>query len=650
MKETTKSIDGNAEKAARFAIISLVLLGILFIAVNILAAGSMHSKRLDLTQDNLYTLSPSTKSLINELDEQITFKLYVSSGLSQQVPHLGVYANRVRDLLAEYESISDGKIKLELLDPIPFSNIEDRAVASGLRGIPAVSGGDNMYFGLVGTNTTDDIEKIPFIQIDREAFLEYDISRMLFALAKTKPTVVGILSTLPTDGTVKFTATGQQEAVPPYVVRDQIGSLFETRFLGKELDGVPEDINVLLIVHPKNASEKTLFSIDQYLLAGGKAIIFVDPFAETEAMQGQMMRPSIEGSSLAKLFDTWGLKYDPAKVVVDRLSARKVLPEAGNRLIEYLPWLELRGPSLDRRSPITSSIEVVAVASAGSISASKEAPIKISPLLVSSPGSNLISAKKVQGFRNPKKLLREFTPGDGQYTIAARVNGTVQSSFPEGLTETKNDHAGDGKKDTKPIRSPNKALKKSSQPLDVIVVADADILADRFWVIKRDFAGQKVPVATANNGDFVLNAIESLSGGNNLMALRGRGTASRPFEVLRNIQQIASQKFEDKERQLGQTLLNTEKKLKELRRKNPEGSEAVVSINDQRSMEKMQREILKLRSELRKVRRSLTNEYENLEMRLWFFNIAMVPLVLTAFLIILAIARSIQRKRHTYKF
>ena len=650
MKETTKSIDGNAENAARFAIISLVLLGILFIAVNILAAGSMHSKRLDLTQDNLYTLSPSTKSLINELDEQITFKLYVSSGLSQQVPHLGVYANRVRDLLAEYESISGGKIKLELLDPIPFSNIEDRAVASGLRGIPAVSGGDNMYFGLVGTNTTDDIEKIPFIQIDREAFLEYDISRMLFALAKTKPTVVGILSTLPTDGTVKFTATGQQEAVPPYVVRDQIGSLFETRFLGKELDGVPEDINVLLIVHPKNTSEKTLFSIDQYLLAGGKAIIFVDPFAETEAMQGQMMRPSIEGSSLAKLFDTWGLKYDPAKVVVDRLSARKVLPEAGNRLIEYLPWLELRGPSLDRRSPITSSIEVVAVASAGSISASKEAPIKISPLLVSSPGSNLISAKKVQGFRNPKKLLREFTPGDGQYTIAARVNGTVQSSFPGGLTETKSDHAGDEKKDTKPIRSPNKALKKSSQPLDVIVVADADILADRFWVIKRDFAGQKVPVATANNGDFVLNAIESLSGGSNLMALRGRGTASRPFEVLRNIQQTASQKFEDKERQLGQTLLNTEKKLKELRRKNPEGSEAVVSKNDQRSMEKMQREILKLRSELRKVRRSLTNEYESLEMRLWFFNIALVPLVLTAFLIILAIARSIRRKRHAYKF
>ena len=422
-------------------------------------------------RDRLYTLSPSTKSLLRELDEQITFKLYVSSGLAQQVPHLGVYASRVRDLLSEYESISGGRIKLELLDPAPFSNIEDRAVAAGLRGIPAVSGGDNMYFGLVGTNTTDDVETIPFIQVDRESFLEYDISRMLFALAKAKPTVVGILSTLPTDGTVKFTATGQQEAVPPYVVRDQIGSLFETRFLGKELEEVPEDINVLLIVHPKNTSEQTLFSIDQYLLAGGRAIIFVDPFAETEGMQGQMLGSSIEGSSLTKIFDTWGLQYDKTKVVLDRLSARKVLPEAGNRLIEYLPWLELKGPSLDSKSPITSGIEVVAVASAGHISALKDAQISLSPLIVSSPGSNLVSAKKVQGFRNPKKLLREFKPGDGQYTIAARITGSVKTSFPEGFPNPKNNEDRDEKTGSKPPTWPNQILKESSSPLDVIVVA-----------------------------------------------------------------------------------------------------------------------------------------------------------------------------------
>ena len=181
-------------------------------------------------------------------------------------------------------------------------------------------------------------------------------------------------------------------------------------------------------------------------------------------MQGQMLGSSIEGSSLTKIFDTWGLQYDKTKVVLDRLSARKVLPEAGNRLIEYLPWLELKGPSLDSKSPITSGIEVVAVASAGHISASKDAQISLSPLIVSSPGSNLVSAKKVQGFRNPKKLLREFKPGDGQYTIAARITGSVKTSF-RGFPSPKNNEDRDEKTGGKPPTWPNQILKESSVPL-----------------------------------------------------------------------------------------------------------------------------------------------------------------------------------------
>jgi len=637
----------SEENGARIALTSLGLLLILFVAINVLGAGWLSAGRLDLTKDKLYTVSPSTKTLLEGLQEQITFRLYLSSKLSQHVPHLGVYANRVRDLLLEYESISDGKVKLEVLDPVPFSSIEDRAVAAGLRGIPAVSGGDKMYFGLVGTNTTDDIENIPFIQIDREAFLEYDLSRMLYALATAKPTIVGILSTLPTDGTVKFTATGQQEAVPPYVVRDQIGQLFETKFLGKEVDEVPSDVNVLLIVHPKNTPDRTLFAIDQYLLAGGKAMIFVDPFAEIEGMQGQMIGSTIKGSTLEKIFDAWGIQYSTDKVVGDRLSARKVLPEAGNRLIEYLPWLELRGPSLDKSSPITSGIEVVAVASSGHIGVDPNSSLKIQPLLLSSPGSNLIDSKKVQGFRSPKKLLREFKPGSDQYIIAGRLTGLVKTGFPDGLPTPAKEE--DQKASKAKVTWSKPILKSSSKPLDVIVVADADILADRFWVIMRDFAGQKVPVATANNGDFVLNSIEALAGSTTLMELRGRGTASRPFSVLQDIQRKASQKFEDKERELRQTLAKTEKKLQSLRRRNPAGTQSVVSERDRRDMEKMQREILGLRSELRKVRRSLTQEYERLEMRLWFLNIALVPILLTTLVIILAIVRRVRRKNRFYE-
>ena len=638
---TVSSDNGN-----RLAIAGLTLLLILFLSVNVLSSGWLTSARLDLTKDKLYTLSESTIKLLKDVKEPVTFRLYLSGGLAQAVPHLGIYANRVRDLLLEYQSVSNGKVKLEVLDPAPFSSIEDRAVAAGLRGIPAVSGGDNMYFGLVGSNTTDDIETIPFIQIDREAFLEYDLSKMLYALVTSKPTVVGIVSTLPTDGTMKVTATGRQEPVAPYVVRNQIGELFETRFLGKEIDEVPSDVNVLMVVHPKNQSARTIFAIDQYMLAGGKAIIFVDPFAEVEGMQGQMLGSTIGGSSLEKVFKVWGIEYDINTVVGDRLSARKVLPEAGNRPIEYLPWLELRGPSLDRSSPITSGIDVVALASAGHLSVKDNSSLKITPLLISSPGAGLIDSKKVQGFRNPKKLLREFKADKKQYILAGRVTGSVQTAFPDGVPAPGKDQ--DGKLvEVNPWQRP--ILDQSESPLDVIIVADADILADRFWVIMRDFAGQRVPVPTANNGDFVLNSIEALAGSSSLMELRGRGSASRPFKVLQDIQKTASQKFEDKERGLRQTITKTEKKLQQLRRRNPESSAKVVSERDRREMEKMQREILGFRSELRKVRRSLTQDYQRLEMQLWFLNIALVPILLIIFSIALSVIRIIRRRNHSFE-
>ena len=638
---TVSSDNGN-----RLAIAGLTLLLLLFLSVNVLSSGWLTSARLDLTKDKLYTLSESTIKLLKDVKEPVTFRLYLSGGLAQAVPHLGIYANRVRDLLLEYQSVSNGKVKLEVLDPAPFSSIEDRAVAAGLRGIPAVSGGDNMYFGLVGSNTTDDIETIPFIQIDREAFLEYDLSKMLYALVTSKPTVVGIVSTLPTDGTMKVTATGRQEPVAPYVVRNQIGELFETRFLGKEIDEVPSDVNVLMVVHPKNQSARTIFAIDQYMLAGGKAIIFVDPFAEVEGMQGQMLGSTIGGSSLEKVFKVWGIEYDINTVVGDRLSARKVLPEAGNRPIEYLPWLELRGPSLDRSSPITSGIDVVALASAGHLSVKDNSSLKITPLLISSPGAGLIDSKKVQGFRNPKKLLREFKADKKQYILAGRVTGSVQTAFPDGVPTPGTDQ--DGKLvEVNPWQRP--ILAQSESPLDVIVVADADILADRFWVIMRDFAGQRVPVPTANNGDFVLNSIEALAGSSSLMELRGRGSASRPFKVLQDIQKTASQKFEDKERGLRQTITKTEKKLQQLRRRNPESSAKVVSERDRREMEKMQREILGFRSELRKVRRSLTQDYQRLEMQLWFLNIALVPILLIIFSIALSVIRIIRRRNHSFE-
>ncbi|MDE0808275.1 MAG: Gldg family protein [Alphaproteobacteria bacterium] len=646
MSETTSPSTGSKpattqQGETRLAGMALALLVVLFIAINALASAWFNSGRLDLTQDRLHTLSSSTNTLLGQVEETVTFRLYLSSGLAQEVPHLGVYANRVRDLLLEYENGSDGKVKLEVLDPIPFSDVEDRAVAAGLQGIPVVTGGDNMYFGLVGTNTTDDVETIPFMQVDREAFIEYDISRMLYALSTPNPTVVGIISGIPIDGTMRITATGQQEPVAPYVVRGQIGQLFETQFLGAQVDDVPEDVNVLLVIHPAKASPRTLFAIDQYLLAGGKAMIFVDPFSEAVGMQGQMLGAVTEGSSLPAMFKAWGVEFDANAVIGDRLSARKVLPEAGNRPVEYLPWLELRGPALDSKSPITSGIDVVAVASAGALKLREGATVTLDPLLTTSPGSSLIPSKEVQGFRNPLKLLRDHPIGNQQYVIAGRLTGSVKTAFPDGLPVIKQDE------DEPPAKAPpwtRDILTESAKPLDIVLVGDADLLVDRFWVIMRDFAGRDVPVPTANNGEFVLNAIDALAGSSTLLELRGRGTASRPFIVLQDIQRKAAQQFEDKERELRQTLQKTETSLRALRQRNPSGSAAVISEKDRRSMDRFQRDILKLRSELRTVRRSLNQDFETLEAQLWFLNIALVPILIGLFAILLGIWRGMRRR------
>jgi ABC-type uncharacterized transport system involved in gliding motility auxiliary subunit len=643
---STTAASTPQRRETRLAGIALALLVVLFIAINALSSAWFSSGRLDLTQDKLHTLSSSTKTLLGQVEETVTFRLYISSGLAQEVPHLGVYANRVRDLLLEYESGSNGKVKLEVLDPIPFSDVEDRAVAAGLQGIPVVTGGDNMYFGLVGSNTTDDIETIPFMQVDREAFIEYDISRMLYALSTPNPTVVGILSGLPIDGTMRITATGRQEPIPPYVVRGQIGQLFETEFLGAQVDEVPANVNVLLVIHPKKADPRTLFAIDQYLLGGGKAMIFVDPFSEAEGMQGQMLGQTIGGSSLPAMFEAWGVEFDLETVIGDRLSARKVLPEAGNRPIEYLPWLELRGPALDSKSPITSGIDVVSIASAGALKLREGATVKLEPLLTSSPGSTLIPSEKVQGFRNPKKLLREHPVGDQQFVVAARLTGDVKTAFPDGLPVIKQDE------DEAPVKAPpwtRKILTKSEKPLDIVLLGDADLLVDRFWVIMRDFAGRQVPVPTANNGEFILNAIDALAGSSTLLELRGRGTASRPFVVLQEIQRNAAKQFEDKERELRETLQKTEQKLRALRQRNPSGSAAVISEKDRRSMERFQRDILKLRADLRTVRRSLNQEFETLEARLWFLNIALVPILIGLIAILLGIWRGMRRRDRAHE-
>src|SRR5579883_3074077 len=257
------------------AFLALCCAAILFVGINIIAGKTLRSARIDLTQEKLFTLSKGSRDTLAKIDEPITLRFYYSKRLGDEIPSYALYAQRVREMLDEYATLAKGKLKLEVLDPVPYSATEDRAVAFGLQGVPVDQGGEQIYFGLAATNSTDDLQIIPFFQPEREPFLEYDLTKLIHSLAFPKKPVIGLMTDLPLEGDMMAAMQGQP--MIPYAVIDQIKPLYTIEDVSTEIDAVPKDVDVLMIVHPQHLSDKTLYAIDQFVLGGGKALVFVDP-------------------------------------------------------------------------------------------------------------------------------------------------------------------------------------------------------------------------------------------------------------------------------------------------------------------------------------------------------------------------------------
>src|SRR4051812_21546050 len=310
------------EDRRTLTIVGVALGLILLLAVNVLASALFPSARLDLTQDRLYTLSSGTRQVLRQLDEPVTLRFFLSDRLVREVPAYGAYATRVRDLLREYVDASGGKLRFQTFDPQPFSDVEDRAVALGMQGVPVDQGGEQVYFGLAGSNTTDDEEVIPFFQPEREPFLEYDLTRLVYKLARPNKRTVGLISTLPMEGDMQM-AQMQGQMPQAWAVLDQIRQFFTVRPLGTDIEEIGADVDVLMLVHPAGLSDKTKFAIDQYVLKGGKALVFIDPYSEITAFrtQASMMRgmPPQGGASptsdLEPMLAKWGVAMDTQSVV-----------------------------------------------------------------------------------------------------------------------------------------------------------------------------------------------------------------------------------------------------------------------------------------------------------------------------------------------
>jgi ABC-type uncharacterized transport system involved in gliding motility auxiliary subunit len=633
------------------AVAALVWIALLLISANIVI-GRWFTARLDLTADKLYTLSPGTLHTLAKIDEPITLRLYYSKQLGDEVPAYGVYAQRVRELLDQYVAAADGKIRLETYNPQPFSDVEDRAVAFGLQAVPLDSEGDQVYFGLAATNSTDDQQVIPFFSPERERFLEYDLTKVVHSLAVPKKTAVGLISTLPLQG--DMTAMMQGRPSRPMAVIDQLQQFDKVEPLDADIDVIPADVDVLMLVHPQNLPPKTLFAIDQFVLRGGKALIFVDPHSELQAAQpSQASAPGAPTSSnLTPLFKAWGFEMLPNIVAGDRRDAQQVgVPVAGRgeEPLDYIAWLDLKAANINRDDMITADLSHITMASAGILEPLPAAKTNFEPLITTSRDSTKIRADKLNGLPDVAGLLADFKPDGKRYVLAAHVTGAAKTAFPNGPPQPAAPSAATPGAPKPAEGSPRSGnwLKQSEHPINVVVVADTDILDDRVWVQSQDFFGQRVVVPIANNGDFVADAVDVLAGGEDLVGLRSRGTAARPFTVVDRLQREAQARYSAEEHALQQKLKATEAKLADLTGKDETDTPANLSPEQTKAIAQFRADMLQTRRQLRDVQAALRSDIQRLKGGLEFLDIALVPIIVAVVAVIVGAVRLRSRRRRT---
>jgi len=625
-----------------YAIASIVLAVIIFVALNIAINASVTTARLDLTENRVFTLSQGTKATIAKLQEPITLKFFYSKKVAANYAQIQAYATRVRDLLHNYAALSGGKIILQEIDPEPFTSAEDEAVANGLSGAPTDTG-DMVYFGVVGTNTIDGKETIAFFSQEREAYLEYDLTTLIYHLSTPKKPVLGVITGLPLDLGAGGMMASLQGRAQPYIVYEQLRQTYDTRLIPAGFDRIPPDVDVLMIAHPSGIGANQAYAIDQFALRGGRVLVFVDPNSEM-AGPSAGFDPQSGGnpvSDLPRLFKTWGIAFDPSKVIVDRALAQRVQlsEDARDPVTAYPLWLHLTPENFDSHDPLTANLQALNLASVGALSPLKGATTKFTPLVKSSALAMPISADEARAKIPPQQLLASIRATGITYTLAARISGPIKTSFPDGPP---------------PLPAGAPALpaqaKHSTTDANIIVVADSDILDDRFWVRVQDVYGKRVASTFADNGAFVLNAVENLMGSDDLISLRTRATNNRPFTVVQKLQADAQGQFQSEADALKKKLADTQDRLRALQqgggKDGAEGAQSqTISLAQQSEIERFKRELLDTRTQLRDVQHNLRKEVDRLGEWLAFINIALVPLLVAALAMVLAIFRRRRRAR-----
>ena len=606
-----------ALKPSQQALVGLVLALILLLGTIIFSNVMFKSVKFDLTEHKLFTVSDATHNVIKGIDEPIVLRLYFTKALGDGNPTHARHFELVRDLLERYVEIADGRLHLELYDAAPFSQSEDRAVVFGLEGLPFNQAGDLGYFGLVGTNSTDDIETIRYFAPDRQAFLEYDLTKLIYRLANPKLKIVGLISALPIGGAgaVPYADAAKWPAIA------QIREFFDVRPLPTYIDAIPPEIDVLLIVHPVKFDPLALYAIDQFVMRGGRALVFVDSVVETAVQTGAGAALGVR-SQFDPLLNAWGLSLLPDKVAGDLDAARRVRVRHEGRiaLVDYVAWLNLTATNANAGDVITADIKALNMGTPGILRETGGAEALVTPLLRTGTKSMALDARKFHGRPEPVELFRSFRPENRRYLLGARVTGLTRSAFPDGPPK-----AATGGESPEPK---TRHLARAAVPINVIVVADVDMIHHSFWADQEQSSEGGAMRPTADNVAFIVNALDNLTGSSALANLRSRGGASRPFHLVERMRQEAERQFRRKERELQTRLDGVRDQIARLEQKERPETGSILTPEERAEMEGYRRRIVSVRRELRDVQRALRTDLDRLDTLLKFLNIAAIPLLL----------------------
>lgn len=613
-----------------YSVGGVVAMVVILIAANVILSGVR--QRMDLTKEKAFTLSAGTRAILGKLDTPVKIRFYCSqnSSASPETVFLKSYARKVEDLLIEYKQAAKGKIIIEKYDPQPDSDAEDSARLDGVQGAP-LSSGEPFYLGLA-VSMLDSKEAIPFCQPTRERMLEYDISRAITRVVNPDKPVVGLMSALPVFGMQSNPMMMQmgQRGQPAWALVTELKNDFSVKNIGMDVDKIEDDVKVLIVIHPKDISDKAQFAIDQFVLRGGKLIAFLDANSLIDSRnQNQMMaQMGGGGSSLPKLLQAWGVQFENTKVVAD-MNFRMEVGGGQGAAAQRPTWLSITAEGLDTNDVVTSQIDNVWYFAGGAFSGTPADGLKQTTLLRTTTDSALVDGMLAN--IAPDAAMKDYKPSGKEQALAIRLTGKFKTAFPDGLPHEHKE--GETHAETNKVAG----LKESATETTVVLVGDADLVHDSFTVQEMQTPFGPLRRQLNANLNFAQNAVEQLAGDNNLIAVRSRATLNRPFTVVNKMKADAEDRFRAKLTEVQASLEETQRKLNDLQQNKDTSQRFILSPEQQKELENFRKKEADARKELKTVQKNLRREVDQLETRVKGWNIFAMPVAVTMCGILLAV-------------